>query len=161
LYEVMFAHLEGKLDYSRLPEAEQPILRKATAKNPDDRYPTTLDFIRTLRRVHEGSKTYRSSGEVSVGPPSKSLQAAVQIVPGHKLVSFIGKGGYGEVWKATAPGGMPLALKIIRNLESGGGKQEFRALEMIKGVEHNHLMELRAYWLLDKEGNVIPDDVRE
>src|SRR5262249_35773759 len=31
----------------------------------------------------------------------------------------------------------------------------------IKDVDHNHLMELQAYWLLDKDGDVIPDDELE
>jgi serine/threonine protein kinase len=159
LYEVMFAHLENRLDFSKLSEPEGPVLRKATSKNPEERYLSTLDFVRALRRAIEGGMP--SQSQVSITTKGRELRPGVEIVPGHKLVSFIGRGGYGEVWKATAPGGMPLALKIIRNLEGGGGRQEFKALELIKGVEHNHLMELRAYWLLDKEGMVIPDDVRE
>src|SRR5439155_14069469 len=53
------------------------------------------------------------------------------------------------------------ALKIIKNLECPKGLQEFKSLEVIKGVEHNHLIELHAYWILDRNGEVIPDDVRD
>src|SRR5207245_11393020 len=66
-----------------------------------------------------------------------------------------------EVWEATAPGGKRVALKIIQNLDRGGARHEFRALEMIKGLDHNHLMEVHAYWLLDAEAEVIPDEARD
>jgi serine/threonine protein kinase len=48
VYEVMGAHLEDKLNFSQLPEAEQPILRKATTKNPQDRWPSCRAFVDTL-----------------------------------------------------------------------------------------------------------------
>ena len=41
-------------------------------------------------------------------------------------MSFLGRGGFGEVWKARAPGGAEAALKIIR-LGSREGRKEFRA----------------------------------
>src|SRR5262249_21662363 len=157
LYEVMFVHLQGKLDFSRVSEAERAVLKRATALKPTDRYANCQEFIRALRKAVEG----KSSPSVSLSGPIKGLlQPGMEIVPGYKLTRFIGKGGYGEVWEAKAPGGKLVALKIIRNLEARGGQQEFKALELIKAVDHNHLMELHAYWLLDAQGQIILDEVR-
>ena len=34
-------------------------------------------------------------------------------IPGYKLIDRIGGGGFGEVWKAEAPGGLLKAIKIV------------------------------------------------
>src|SRR5262245_52297 len=34
-------------------------------------------------------------------------------IPGYVLVERLGVGGFGEVWKASAPGGLAKAIKII------------------------------------------------
>ena len=46
-------------------------------------------------------------------------------VPGYRLVESLGRGNFGEVWKASAPGGMEVALKII-NLSGAKGKRNSR-----------------------------------
>ena len=45
------AHLSGNLDLSGLSDAEQNILRRATALNPSDRFPTTSGMVRELRHA--------------------------------------------------------------------------------------------------------------
>jgi serine/threonine protein kinase/tetratricopeptide (TPR) repeat protein len=154
---ILMAHMTGKLDLSRLPAAEQEVIRRATSRDPKDRFPKTVDMVRALRQAIE---------QPTIKPTSKSksgvdlVQTGTEIVPGFKLLRLLGRGGYGEVWEATAPGGKHVAVKIIRNFESVSGKREHKALELIKGVDHNHLMELHAFWVLDAQGNVIPDEER-
>ena len=48
---VMKAVLDGKLNLSKLPEAEQAVVRKATAKNPGDRYRSAVEMVAALREA--------------------------------------------------------------------------------------------------------------
>jgi serine/threonine protein kinase len=155
---MMYAHVQGKLDLSQLTPEEQTVIRRGTAVDPTKRYPTTVEMVKDLRRAFEGMASKTTGPRLS--KTSEELSESMEIVPGYKLVRPLGRGGYGAVWQALAPGGKSVALKVIRNLEGLSGKQEYKALEVIKGLEHNHLLELHAYWLLDKEGAIIPDHIR-
>lgn len=157
----ILAHTQGKLDLSKVPPEEQPVLARATERDPDRRYPTTLEMVRDLFQAHGicGSSIYNLALGSNKPPSSSEFTLEErELVPGYRMIRRIGKGGYGEVWEAVAPGGRRVALKVVRNLEDLAGKQEFKALELIKHLEHNNLIELYAYWLLDKDEQVIPDD---
>jgi serine/threonine protein kinase len=158
---VMMEAREGRLDLTRLPEGEQPVIRRATNRRPESRFANCCDLARELRHSLETSVLSNGNGQEST-PETFIIEPGREIVPGHKLVRLIGRGAYGEVWEAQAPGRLPIALKIIKELDQvgGRGRQEFRALEIIRQVAHNGLMELRAYWVLDRRGRLIPDEWR-
>ena len=75
-------------------------------------------------------------------------------IPGFRLVSFLGKGNFGEVWKATAPGDTLVAIKFI-DLDGQKGLKEFRSLRLVKRIRHPNLVPIMAYWFLDEEGRVL------
>ena len=79
-------------------------------------------------------------------------------VPGYRLEEFLGRGAFGEVWRATSPGRASVALKFL-NLSERQGIKEFRAVQRLKSVRHPHLTSTMALWLLDEQGNVLGDDV--
>jgi serine/threonine protein kinase len=71
-----------------------------------------------------------------------------QGVSGYKLIQRIGRGSYGEVWRAEAPGGVEAAVKIIfRSLEHADAHRELEALELIKRLRHIFLLQTHAYWI--------------
>ena len=43
-------------------------------------------------------------------PPTFSM---TEPIPGYRMLERIGTGGYGEVWKAEAPGEIAKAVKIV------------------------------------------------
>jgi serine/threonine protein kinase len=69
------------------------------------------------------------------------------VPPGYKLLERIGRGALGEVWRAEAPGGIQVALKMIfGSLDAKEAQQELKALEVMKRLAHPFLMHLQAYW---------------
>ncbi len=76
---------------------------------------------------------------------------------GYRLVKFLGRGGFGEVWKATAPGGAEAALKIIC-FGTRESRKEFRALQLVKRIHHTHLVPIIAFWIKNDKGQVLDDD---
>lgn len=81
-------------------------------------------------------------------------------VPGLRLIKFLGQGGIGAVWKATAPGGTEVALKFI-NLSAARGLKEFSSLRLMKRIRHPNLVPLIAYWLRDSQGRLIEHDTAD
>jgi len=79
------------------------------------------------------------------------------ILPGYELVRRLGKGGFGEVWRATAPGGMGVAIKVIANLGRKEAGREYRALETIRNIRHAHIVPLFGVWLKSGDGRVLED----
>jgi serine/threonine protein kinase len=73
----------------------------------------------------------------------------LMLPPGYKLGARIGAGAFGEVWRAEAPGGVEVAIKIIfRPLEHEHSQRELEALESIKRLRHPFLIRTQAFWTL-------------
>jgi serine/threonine protein kinase len=80
------------------------------------------------------------------------LQPSVEAVPGYSLKTRLGRGSFGEVWKAIGPGGVPVAMKFVR-LDESGCAAEAHALEFMKFVSHPNLLTVFGIW--DTEGFLI------
>ncbi|MDF1845287.1 MAG: protein kinase, partial [Rubripirellula sp.] len=91
------------------------------------------------------------------------LKRGFQFAPGYRLQEFLGRGQFGQVWRATAPGGAACAAKFI-DLSDGQGQKEYDAVKRVKQIRHANLMPITAIWLLDGEGKVVeeaPNDAIE
>src|SRR5579859_5244520 len=83
------------------------------------------------------------------------IESRAEPIPGYRLVERIGGGGFGEVWKAEAPGGLHKAIKFVfGDLRGAGDKghraeQELKALSRVKTVRHPYILSLERYDIID------------
>ena len=83
------------------------------------------------------------------------IEANVEPIPGYRLIERLGGGGFGEVWKCEAPGGLHKAIKFVfGNLELAGdsghrAEQELKALSRVKTVRHPYVLSLERFDVID------------
>ena len=77
---------------------------------------------------------------------SVTIETGYEPISGYILEEKIGEGGFGEVWKANAPGDLKKAVKFVFGAtDAKRGSRELRSLERIKGVQHPFLLALERY----------------
>ena len=85
-----------------------------------------------------------------------SFQSNAEPITGYRLIDRIGSGGFGEVWKCEAPGGIFKAMKVIYgdlrykdNDSYRFAEQELKAMKRVKMVRHPYLLALDRYDIVD------------
>jgi serine/threonine protein kinase len=82
----------------------------------------------------------------------------LQVVGDYRLLQRIGKGSYGEVWKAEAPGGGEVAVKIISYpLDQAEAQREKEALEHVKRLRHPYLVQTQAWYIIKERLYIVMD----
>lgn len=83
------------------------------------------------------------------------IESQAEPLPGYRLLERLGGGGFGEVWKCEAPGGLHKAIKFVYGDLSAAGddghraEQELKALSRVKTVRHPYILSLERYDILD------------
>ena len=74
------------------------------------------------------------------------LVKGMEPVPGYRLSQYLGRGGWGEVWKASHVDGRPRALKFLPCDSQTAAAQEVRALQGIRQLKHPNLIQIEHIW---------------
>ncbi|MCS7167715.1 MAG: protein kinase [Gemmatales bacterium] len=84
------------------------------------------------------------------------IEVGAEPLPGYRLLNRIGGGGFGEVWRAEAPGGLLKAIKFVYgdlHLPDGDGGnralQELKALARVRKVRHPFILSLERFDVVD------------
>ena len=74
------------------------------------------------------------------------LQPGTVPYPGYVLKHFLGRGGWGEVWKAEREDGKFSALKFLASENQHAAPCEVRALQAIRQLKHGNLLQMEQIW---------------
>jgi Protein kinase domain/FHA domain len=133
----------------RSKSVDEPLPSKArtvrtTLVSPDARFAAAQAETPPAQPPIAPAPQPRAIDPVSL-PANIDLRPGADPIPGFTLDCSLGEGTCGSVWKATAPGGIPIALKFVplagRNVEL-----KMREIQIAKTLRHPNLVSIFSTW---------------
>jgi hypothetical protein len=131
-----FEQLQQRLHLEPVPES---------ARQPE---PATDHTVSPVGRAWQGVRPSGDTGPFDPTPPADDTSPELVLAAGqgYRKLEKLGHGQFGEVWRALAPGGVEVALKVIlRTLDHEASRKELKALEKIRTLHHIFLLQIHQY----------------
>ncbi len=154
------AVLEEKTEMIRLLHQQlqdaQTALEEASSRQPRPHLPQQ----QAEPRVEETAGVNEVSHGLVVGPGASGrrgdvavMERKVEPIPGYRLLERIGGGGFGEVWRAVAPGGLHKAIKFFSC--DHFAEQELKSLERVQSVRHPSILIIERHDIIDGQLTIV------
>jgi serine/threonine protein kinase len=100
--------------------------------------------------MHSAMKT-ELGGSIAMSRAAEKPRPELSEAAGnYALIEMLGHGHFGEVWRARAPGGIEVAVKIVTQpIDRDSAQRELQSLELVKSksLRHPCLLSTLAFWL--------------
>lgn len=129
----------------RFPAQYEAVIREVEKEVPETRRSASMD--ESIK-----AKTIATDGTPLPREPLKEPPAASALTTGYEKLEMIGEGHFADVWRATAPGGVEVAIKVVRHpVDRDAAQRELGALEIVKNLRHPCLLSCFQFWLQDRK----------
>jgi serine/threonine protein kinase len=75
---------------------------------------------------------------------------------GYETRALLGRGQFGEVFRALSPGGVPVALKrSFRPLDDEASQRELKGLQLLRELNHPYLLQMHQFLVIDGRLHIV------
>jgi formylglycine-generating enzyme required for sulfatase activity/serine/threonine protein kinase len=108
------------------------------------RFPKQFDEV--MRELDGEQST--NKGTVNPSTAVGSVMPSGPKAGNYEKTIMLGRGSFGEVWKAIAPGGVEVAIKVVTHaIDRQGAQRELHSLELVKNLRHSCLISTHGFWI--------------
>jgi serine/threonine protein kinase len=181
--QLLLQHTQDDPDLQPLPSYDRAIVARALSKNPEDRFPTCLDFVRALKA--EIAPLRRDSiRDFDLGPASAMgynsdtaiarlgdtvKLATVPLTPvlphgvltEYRFAECLSNSPLMDVWKAQTPEGARKRVKILYGLGSPDVVKLQEALARLQSIQHPAVLTPQVIHIEPGRLILLTDDFRE